>query len=107
MSYMNIDNLAGMFSQRSGVQQSMSSSIMSAIIGFIVQKMMGQGLGNMLSGGGSNDGGSSGLGSIQSMLSSLGGGLNRDHELVRHVQQNAGIKDPETARQYTQQELTY
>jgi hypothetical protein len=103
MSYMNIDNLAGMFSQRSGVQQSMSSSIMSAIIGFIVQKMMGQGLGNMLSGGGSNDGGSSGLGSIQSMLSSLGGGLNRDHELVRHVQQNAGIKDPETARQYTQQ----
>jgi hypothetical protein len=36
------------------------------------------------------------------MLSGLGG-LNRDHELVRHVQQNAGIKDPETARQYTQQ----
>jgi hypothetical protein len=74
---------------------------MSAIIGFIVQKMMGQGLGSMLSGGGSS--GSSGLGSIQSMLSGLGGGLNRDHELVRHVQQNAKIKDPETARQYTQQ----
>ena len=38
------------------------------------------------------------------MLSGLvGGGLNRDHELVRHVQQNAGIQDPETARQYTQQ----
>ena len=41
--------------------------------------------------------------SIQSILLSLGGGLNRNHELVRHVQQNAGIKDPETARQYTQQ----
>jgi hypothetical protein len=25
-----------------------------------------------------------------------------DHELVRHVQQNAGIKDPETARQFSQ-----
>ena len=36
------------------------------------------------------------------MLSGLGG-LNRDHELVKRVQQNAGIKDPETARQYTQQ----
>jgi hypothetical protein len=96
---MNIDNLAGMFSQRSGVQQSMSSSIMSAIVGFIVQKMMGQVLGNMLSGGGSSSGNSSsGLGSLQSILSSLGGGSNRDHELVRHVQQNAGIKDPETAR---------
>src|ERR671922_2445439 len=81
----------------------MSSSIMSAIIEFIVQKMMGQGLGNMLYGGGSSGNSSSGLGSLQSILSSLGGGSNRDHELVRHVQQNAGIKDPETARQYTQQ----
>jgi hypothetical protein len=54
----------------------------------------------MLSGGGS--GSRSNSGGIQSMLSGLGG-LNRDHELVRHVQQNAGIKDPETARQYTQQ----
>ena len=94
---MNIDNLAGMFSQRSGVQQSMGSAIMSAIIGFMAQKMMGQGIGSMLSGGG---GGNSG--GIQSMLSGLGG-LNRDHELVRNVQQKAGIQDPETARQYTQQ----
>jgi hypothetical protein len=95
---MNLDNLAGMFSQRSGVQQSMGNSIMNAIIGFMAQKMMGQGIGSMLSGGGSGSGG------IQSMLSGLiGGGLNHDHELVRHVQQNAGIQDPETARQYTQQ----
>jgi hypothetical protein len=94
---MNIDNLASMFSQRSGVQQSMGSAIMSAIISFMAQKMMGQGLGGMLSGGSSG-----GSGGIQSMLSGLGG-LNRDHELVKHVQQDAGIKDPETARQYTQQ----
>jgi hypothetical protein len=96
---MNMDNLAGMFSQKSGVQQPMGNSIMSAIIGFMAQKMMGQGLGSMLSGGGGSGGSSGG---IQSMLSGLGG-LNRDHELVKHVQQNAGIKDPETARQYTQQ----
>src|SRR5215210_5571008 len=106
---MNIDNLAGMFSQRSGVQQSMGNSIMSAIIGFMAQKMMGQGIGSMLSGGGGRGFGGSSSGSsnsssgIQSMLSGLGGGLNRDHELVRHVQQNAGIQDPEAARQYTQQ----
>jgi hypothetical protein len=99
MNAMNIDNLAGMFSQKSGVQQSMGNSIMSAIIGFMAQKMMGQGLGSMLSGGGGTSGSSGG---IQSMLSGLGG-LNRDHELVKHVQQNAGIKDPEAARQYTQQ----
>lgn len=105
-----MDNLAGMFSQRSGVQQSMGNSIMSAIIGFMAQKMMGQGIGSMLSGsgggggfGGSSSGSSNSSGGIQSMLSGLGGGLNRDHELVRHVQQNAGIQDPEAARQYTQQ----
>jgi hypothetical protein len=84
---MNLDNLAGMFSQRSGVQQFMGNSIMNAIIGFMAQKMMGQGIGSMLSGGGSSSR------VIQSMLSGLtGGGLNRDHELVRHVQQNAGIQ---------------
>jgi hypothetical protein len=78
----------------------MGNSIMSAIIGFMVEKMMGQGVGSMLSGSGL---GSSSSGGIQSMLSGLvGGGLNRDHELVRHVQQNAGIQDPETAIQYTQ-----
>jgi hypothetical protein len=54
---MNIDNLASMFSQRSGIQQSMGASIMSAIIGFMAQKMMGQGLGNMLSGCGGSSGG--------------------------------------------------
>ena len=98
---MSLDNLAGMFSQKSGVQQSMGNSIMSAIIGFMAQKMMGQGIGSMLSGSG---GGSSSDG-IQSMLSGLvgGGGLNRDHELVRHVQQTAGIQDPEAAQQYTKQ----
>jgi hypothetical protein len=31
------------------------------------------------------------------------GGMNRDHELVREVQQKAGLQDPEQARQYTQQ----
>jgi hypothetical protein len=67
--------------------------------------MMGQGIGSMLSGigGGSGGGGGAGIGSIQSVLSGLSGGLNRDHELVRHVQQNAKIQDPEQARQYTQQ----
>jgi hypothetical protein len=38
---------------------------------------------------------------IGSILSGLGG-LNKDHEQVRHVQQNTGMQDPEQARQYTQ-----
>ena len=103
----SIESLAGMFSQRSGVDQSMGNSIMSAIVEFLAQKMIGQeeGIGTtMLSGIAGAGGGSSG-GSIASILSGLvgEGGLNQDHELVRHVQQNAGIQDPEQARQYTQQ----
>lgn len=90
---MSLENLAGMFSQRNGIQQSMGNTIMSAIIGFLAQKMMGQGIGNMLAG--------SGGGGIQSMLSGLGG-LNRDHELVKQVQQKAGLQDLRQARQYTQ-----
>ncbi|HEY7572564.1 MAG TPA: hypothetical protein VH796_14450 [Nitrososphaeraceae archaeon] len=80
---------------------------MSTIIGFLVQKMMSGGgsggIGGMLSGltGGSQQGSDS-VGGIGSILSSLGG-LNKDHELVRHVQQNTGIQDPDQARQYTQQ----
>ena len=101
---MGIESLAGMFSQKSGADQSMGSSVMNAIIGFLVQKMMGGGgggIGSMLSGltgGGSSSDGGGGIGSILSGI----GGLNKDHELVRHVQQNAGIQDPDQATQYTQ-----
>jgi hypothetical protein len=97
---MSLDSIAGIFSQRSGIQQNLGNTIMSTIISFLIQKMMGQGLGNMLSGGSS--GGSSSIGNIQSMLSGLGD-LNQDHELVREVQQKVGVQDPEQARQYTQQ----
>ena len=97
---MSLDSLAGIFSQRSGVQQSMGNTIIITIIGFLGQKMMGQGLGNMLSGG-SSGGGGGGIGNIQSMLSGLGS-LNRDDELyVRYNKKED--KDPEQARQYTQQ----
>lgn len=103
---MSIESLAGMFSQRSGVDQSMGNSIISAIIGFLAQKMMGQGIASKLSGffGGGSSGGdnSSSSGGIGSILSGLGG-LNPDHELVRNVQQKAGIQNPEQASQYTQQ----
>jgi hypothetical protein len=60
----------------------------------------GGGMGSIISGltGGGSCGSRGGIGS---MLSGLGG-LNNDHELVRHVQHNTGIQDPEQARQYTQ-----
>jgi hypothetical protein len=102
---MSLDMLTGMFSQRTGAQQSMSGSIMNAIIGYLMQNMMQKGLSSFLGGGGIGSGGSdsssSDAGGLKSALSGLGG-LNRDHPLVQHVQQNAGIQDPDQATQYTQ-----
>ena len=98
---MSIESLAGMFSQRSGADRSMGISVMSAVVGFLTQKMIGGGggIGSTLSG--LTGGGGGGIGGIGSILSGLGG-LNKDHELVRHVQQNTSVQDPEQARQYTQ-----
>jgi hypothetical protein len=96
---MNLDNLAGMFSQRSGVQQSMSSTIMSTIMSYMMQHFMQKGLGNFMNSGG-ND-----RSSMQSSFSELEGGLNNDprHPLVQQVKNNCGLQDENQARMYTQQ----
>jgi hypothetical protein len=96
---MNLDNLAGMFSQRSGVQQSMSSTIMSTIMSYMMQHFMQKGLGSFMNSGG-ND-----RSSMQSSFSELEGGLNNDprHPLVQQVKNNCGIQDDNQARMYTQQ----
>ena len=92
---MNLDNLAGMFSQRSGVQQSMSSTIMS----YMMQHFMQKGLGNFMNSGG----GDKNL--MQSSFSELEGGLNNDprHPLVQQVKNNCGLQDENQARMHTQQ----
>jgi hypothetical protein len=63
-----------------------------------MQNMMQKGLSSLLGSGDSNTGN---IGGLKSALSSLGA-LNRDHLLVRQVQQNADIQDPDQATQYTQ-----
>jgi hypothetical protein len=98
-SIMNLDNLAGMFSQRSGVQQSMSSTIMSTIMSYMMQHFMQKGLGSFMNSGGGD------RGSMQSSFSELEGGLNNDprHPLVQQVKNNCGLQDDNQARMYTQQ----
>ena len=96
---MNLDNLAGMFSQRSGVQQSMSSNIMSTIMSYMMQNFMQKGLGSFMNSGGGD------RGSMQSSFSELEGGINNDprHPLVQQVKNNCGLQDDNQARMYTQQ----
>jgi hypothetical protein len=87
---MSLDMFANTFSQRSGIEQSMMSTIISSIIGHLTQ----QGSTNSLIGGGG----------IQSALSGLGP-LSPGHALVQRVQQDTGIQDPQQATQYTQQTI--
>jgi hypothetical protein len=96
---MNLDNLAGMFSQRSGVQQSMSSNIMSTIMSYMMQNFMQKGLGSFMNSGGGD------RNSMQSSFSELEGGINNDprHPLVQQVKNNCGLQDDNQARMYTQQ----
>jgi hypothetical protein len=96
---MNLDSLAGMFSQRSGVQQSMSSNIMSTIMNYMMQNFMQKGLGSFMNSGGGD------RNSMQSSFSELEGGINYDprHPLVQQVKNNCGLQDDNQARMYTQQ----
>jgi hypothetical protein len=96
---MNLDNLAGMFSQRSGVQKSISSTIMSTIMSYMMQHFMQKGLGSFMNSGGGD------RNSMQSSFSDLEGGINNDprHPLVQQVKNNCGLQDDNQARMYTQQ----
>ena len=96
---MSLDNLAGMFSQRSGVQQSISSTIMSTIMSYMMQNFMQKGLGSFMNSGGSD------RSSMHSAFSELEGGIGNDprHPLVQQVKQNCGFQDDNQARMYTQQ----
>jgi hypothetical protein len=96
----DIANLANMFSQKTGAQSSMATMVINAVIGYMMQK----GIGNMFSSGGSGSEG------IMSAISNVIGGssnnLSQDHDLVKHVQQTCGIQDPQQATQYTQQAVS-
>lgn len=95
---MNLDDLAGMFSQRTGAQQSISSTIMSTIMGYMMQHFMQKGLGGFLgSGGNDRDSMKSALAQLQNQTA------DPNNDLVQQVKRNCHLQDDNQARQYTQQ----
>jgi hypothetical protein len=95
---MNIGDLAGMFSQRTGAQQSISGTIMSTIMTYLMQNFMQRGLGGFLGSGGNDKD------SMKSALSRLQSETNNPNDgLVQMVKHNCNLKDDNQARQYTQQ----
>ena len=105
---MSLGMLSDMLSQRSGIEQSIAGSVINVVIGHMMQH---GGIGNLFSQG-NNYSDHDRIGGIQSAISQLtgygGGGiqLQQDHPLVKSVQQNAGIQNPQQAIKYAQQSLS-
>lgn len=96
---MSLENLAGMFSQRSGLQQSITSTIMSVLMSYMMQHFMQKGLSSFLGSGGNDQS------SMSSALSQLQNEIrgNPNHPLVQQIQNNAGFQNNNQAAQYIQQ----
>lgn len=96
---MSISNFASMFSQRSGMGQSIAGSVIGSIMGYAMQNMMNRGIGSFLHSRGQNkDSMNTALNQIQTETAN-----NPDHQLVQQIKSSTGIQDDNQARQYIQQ----
>lgn len=99
---MSLDMFPSMFSQRSGIDQSVAGTVINAIMGHMTQQGV---IGNLYSQDGyGNYTDEDRIGGIQSTLSNVGGGgIDYSHPLVQRIQQETGIQDPQQAALYAQQ----
>ncbi|AIF83829.1 hypothetical protein NTE_01768 [Candidatus Nitrososphaera evergladensis SR1] len=96
---MNIEELSSMLSNKTGMQQSIAGTVISAVLSYAVQHFMQKGASGFMGLGGSDAGSS-----LQSMLSQLTSGINDPgNPLVQQVKKDGGLNDDNQARQYTQQ----
>ena len=75
----NIDNLVSMFTQKSGLQQSVATTIITLVMQYVMQQL----------GGGGTKGG---LASITSVLSGLGTNLNADNPWLNRYKKKQRLK---------------
>ena len=97
---MSLGNLASMFSQRSGMSQSIAGSVIGSIMGYAMTSMMNRGIGSFLH---HKDSGQmkSALTQVQQETAN-----DPDHQLVQQVKQSTGIQDDNQARQYIKQAVS-
>lgn len=76
-----------MFTQKTGIQQSLAATIIPLVIQYVVQQLGGTGR----------------MKGVTSVLSGLGTNLNAENPLVKQIQEKTKIEDPQKATEYTQQ----
>ncbi|MEO9320515.1 MAG: hypothetical protein ABI361_07570 [Nitrososphaera sp.] len=92
-----------MFSQRSGMGQSIAGSVIGSIMGYAMQNMMNRGIGSFLHSRGQNkDSMNTALNQIQTETAN-----NPDHQLVQQIKSSTGLQDDNQARQYIQQAVEF
>src|ERR1051326_670131 len=97
---MSLGNLASMFSQRSGMSQSIAGSVIGSIMGYAMTSMMNRGIGSFLH---HKDSGQMKSALTQVQQETVN---DPDHQLVQQVKQSTGIQDDNQARQYIQQAVS-
>jgi hypothetical protein len=79
-----------MFTQKSGLQGTIATTIITLVMQYVMQQIGAGGF-------------KGGLGKLTSVLSGLGSNLNSDNQLVKQIQEKTGIEDPQKVTGYTQQ----
>jgi len=75
-----------MFTQKSGLQGTAATTIITIIMHYVMQQI-----------------GKGGFGKLTSVLSDLGANLNAENPLVKQIQEKTGIEDSQKVTGYTQQ----
>lgn len=92
---MKIDNLANVFTKKSGLEQSVASEIISVVIQYSIQYSA------------SLRGGKGGIQNIMSILSNLQSNLSPEHPLINQVQERTGLKDTQLVTKHVENALNF
>lgn len=94
-SHLKIDNLANVFTKKSGIEQSTASAIISEVIQYVIQYAASSGTRK------------GGIQNILAILSNLQDNLTPEHPLIIQVQEKTGLKDKQLVSDYVENALNF
>jgi hypothetical protein len=92
---LKIDNLANVFTKKSGIEQSTASAIITVVIQYIIQYSASKGARK------------GGIQNIMYILSSIQSNLSPEHPLISQVQDKTGLKDKQLVSDHVENALNF
>lgn len=93
--HLKIDNLANVFTKKSGIEQSTATAIISVVIQYVIQYAASSGTRK------------GGIQNILSILSNLKDNLTPEHPLVIEVQEKTGLNDKQLVSDHVENALNF